>query len=117
MSPSETDHWLPSHSEIVTPHRRQGAAAPTGELRLVAELHGDGETVGEIEARGPWIAAAYYERDDDSNETRFDDGWLRTGDVGRIHPDGTLEIVDRTKDLVKSGGEWISSVELERVLA
>ena len=52
-----------------------------------------------------------------SNESRFHDGWLRTGDVGRIRPDGTLEIVDRTKDLVKSGGEWISSVELERALA
>lgn len=120
MSPSGTGAWIPAHSEDVARKGRQGVAAPTVELRLVdddgAELPWDGETVGEIEARGPWIAAAYYEPDDDSNETRFDDGWLRTGDVGRIHPDGTLEIVDRTKDLVKSGGEWISSVELERVL-
>jgi fatty-acyl-CoA synthase len=63
------------------------------------------------------VAAAYLDPDDDSNQDRFDDGWLRTGDVARLSPDGTLEIVDRTKDLVKSGGEWISSVELERALA
>lgn len=70
-----------------------------------------------MEARGPWIAASYFNPNDGANRDKFNDGWLRTGDVGRIYPDGTLEIVDRTKDLVKSGGEWISSVELERVLA
>lgn len=121
MSPSGTGSWIPAQSDDVERRARQGVAAPTVELRLVAddgtEVPWDGTSVGEIEARGPWIAAAYYEPDDDSNESRFREGWLRTGDVGRIHPDGTLEIVDRTKDLVKSGGEWISSVELERVLA
>jgi fatty-acyl-CoA synthase len=73
--------------------------------------------VGELHARGPWIAREYLDPEDDSNQTRFVDGWLRTGDVARIEPDGMVEIVDRTKDLVKSGGEWISSVELERCLA
>ncbi|MFO7294181.1 MAG: long-chain-fatty-acid--CoA ligase [Actinomycetes bacterium] len=121
MSPSGTGNWIPANSRDVEQRASQGVAAPTVELRLVAddgtELPWDGVSVGEIEARGPWIAAAYYEPDDDANESRFHDGWLRTGDVGRIRPDGTLEIVDRTKDLVKSGGEWISSVELERALA
>lgn len=121
MSPSGTANWIPAHSSDVEEGAKQGIAAPTVELRLIAddgtEAPWDGETVGELEARGPWIAAAYYQPDDDSNETRFRDDWLRTGDVGRFYPDGTLEIVDRTKDLVKSGGEWISSVELERALA
>ena len=63
------------------------------------------------------MAASYFEPEDGVNEDKFHDGWLRTGDVARIYPDGTLEIVDRVKDLVKSGGEWISSVELERALA
>jgi fatty-acyl-CoA synthase len=121
MSPSGTGNWIPAHDEDVENGAKQGVAAPTVELRLIGDEGGeapwDGETVGELEARGPWVAAAYLRPDDHANEDRFIDGWLRTGDVGRIHPDGVLEIVDRTKDLVKSGGEWISSVELERVLA
>jgi fatty-acyl-CoA synthase len=118
MSPSGTGNWIRHGSEMVGKH---GVAAPLVDLRLVdsdgAEIPWDGTTTGELEARGPWVAAAYLRPDDDSNQDRFDDGWLRTGDVARIGPDGTLEIVDRTKDLVKSGGEWISSVELERALA
>jgi fatty-acyl-CoA synthase len=121
MSPSGTANWIPAHSDDVEHGAKQGIAAPTVELRLIGddgtEAPWDGETVGEIEARGPWVAASYYRPDDGANEEKFADGWLRTGDVGRIYPDGTLEIVDRTKDLVKSGGEWISSVELERALA
>jgi fatty-acyl-CoA synthase len=121
MSPSGTANWIRAHADDVEHGAKQGIAAPAVELRLMiddgTEAPWDGETVGEIEARGPWIAAAYYQPDDDSNQTRFRDGWLRTGDVGRFYPDGTLEIVDRLKDLVKSGGEWISSVELERALA
>jgi fatty-acyl-CoA synthase len=73
----------------------------------------DGKAVGEIEVRGPWITGAYY-RDDDP--TRFDDGWLRTGDVGSIDPRGFMTITDRAKDVIKSGGEWISSVDLENAL-
>ena len=99
---------------------RAGVAAPGIELRLVADDGGvlpwDGDAVGEIEVRGPWVIEAYLDPDDDSNATRFHDGWLRTGDLGRMAPDGTLEIVDRSKDLIKSGGEWISSLELEREL-
>ncbi|HUF95969.1 MAG TPA: long-chain-fatty-acid--CoA ligase [Acidimicrobiia bacterium] len=121
MSPSGTGNWIPANSEDVEHGAKQGIAAPTVELRLTAydrdEVPWDGETVGELEARGPWVAASYYDPEDDANEDKFNDGWLRTGDVGRMYRDGTLEIVDRAKDLVKSGGEWISSVELERVLA
>ncbi len=75
------------------------------------ELPWDGESVGEICLRGPWIASAYYS--DDRGDDTFRDGWLHTGDVATIDPEGYVQIVDRTKDLVKSGGEWISSVDLE----
>jgi len=74
------------------------------------ELPKDGEAVGEIEVRGPWITGAYYASDDPE---KFHDGWLRTGDVGALDPLGFLTVSDRTKDVIKSGGEWISSVELE----
>jgi fatty-acyl-CoA synthase len=70
----------------------------------------DGESVGEFEVAGPWVTASYYLDDDPS---KFHDGWLRTGDVGSIDGDGFMTISDRTKDVIKSGGEWISSVELE----
>jgi fatty-acyl-CoA synthase len=73
----------------------------------------DGESVGEFEVRGPWVTGAYY--GDDTPE-RFHDGWLRTGDVGTVDDLGYLTITDRTKDVIKTGGEWISSVELENAL-
>ncbi len=73
----------------------------------------DGESVGEIEIRGPWITSRYYL--DDTPE-KFHDGWLRTGDVGSIDPKGFIQISDRAKDVIKSGGEWISSVEVENTL-
>jgi fatty-acyl-CoA synthase len=121
MSPSGTGNWIKANSPDIEHGAKQGVAAPLVDLRLVDDagtaLSWDGVTVGELQARGPWVAAAYLDPDDNANQDRFEEGWLRTGDVGRISPDGTLEIVDRTKDLVKSGGEWISSVELERVLA
>jgi acyl-CoA synthetase (AMP-forming)/AMP-acid ligase II len=87
------------------------------EHRLVGEdgvvLPCDGEAVGEIEVRGPWVTGAYY-KDDDPD--KFHDGWLRTGDVGTIDPLGFVNLTDRAKDVIKSGGEWISSMELENLL-
>jgi fatty-acyl-CoA synthase len=78
-----------------------------------AVLPWDGESVGEIEIRGPWITARYYRED---APEKFHDGWLRTGDVGSIDPKGFIQISDRAKDVIKSGGEWISSVDIENNL-
>jgi fatty-acyl-CoA synthase len=92
--------------------------APSGvDLRIVdpdtrEELPWDDEATGEIECRGPWIARQYF-RTEEPGEQFSPDGWLRTGDVAAISPLGYVRLVDRTKDLVKSGGEWISSVALE----
>jgi fatty-acyl-CoA synthase len=72
----------------------------------------DGEATGELQVRGPWIARSYYD-DERAAESFTADGWLKTGDVARVDPEGYVYLVDRTKDLVKSGGEWISSAELE----
>jgi fatty-acyl-CoA synthase len=78
------------------------------------EVPWDGTSVGELEVSGPWIAGAYYRQDEDGEGAeKFRDGWLRTGDVGSFTPDGYLKLTDRSKDVIKSGGEWISSVELE----
>ena len=98
--------------------RATAGIAPAGvELRIVdaetrAALPWDGQASGELEARGPWVARQYY-RTDEPGEQFSPDGWLRTGDVATIDEYGYVRLVDRTKDLVKSGGEWISSVELE----
>jgi fatty-acyl-CoA synthase len=78
------------------------------------ELPWDGDAVGEIEVRGPWITGAYHR---DPAPDKFDDGWLRTGDIGTVDDRGYFQITDRSKDVIKSGGEWISSVELENLLA
>jgi fatty-acyl-CoA synthase len=88
------------------------------QMRIVSDdgevLPRDGRAVGEIEVRGPWITGSYHL--DDVPE-KFDDGWLRTGDIGTIDERGYFMITDRSKDVIKSGGEWISSVELENLLA
>jgi fatty-acyl-CoA synthase len=95
----------------------QGRIVGGLEVRVVGDgdviLPSDGEAVGEIEIRGAWITGSYYKDEDPS---KFHDGWLRTGDVGTISPDGYLVLTDRAKDVIKSGGEWISSVELENHL-
>ncbi len=87
------------------------------ELRLIGEagdvLPWDGESVGEMQVRGPWVTGAYHL---DPDPEKFSDGWLRTGDVASVTPDGFVQITDRSKDVIKSGGEWISSVELENAL-
>jgi fatty-acyl-CoA synthase len=94
---------------------KQGKPLPWVQTRLVgddgAEVPWDGQSTGELEVRGPWIAASYFE--DESGAQRFRDGWLRTGDIASIDKDAFIQITDRSKDVIKSGGEWISSVELE----
>ena len=79
------------------------------------EVPWDGQTLGELVVRGPWVTAGYY-REQPTSERFTPDGWFRTGDVVTIDPEGYLQLADRTKDLVKSGGEWISSVDLENAL-
>jgi fatty-acyl-CoA synthase len=105
----EDQHWLIRGT--------QGQPVCGVEMRIVADdggvLPNDGDAVGEVEVRGPWIAGSYYRGRDVS---KFDSGWLRTGDVGRIDERGYVTLTDRAKDVIKSGGEWISSVELENCL-
>ena len=95
-----------------------GIPLPFVELRARAgdqDVPWDGESMGELEVRGPWVAAAYYE--DESQAGRWtDDGWFKTGDIVAMHPRGFIQIKDRSKDVIKSGGEWISSVEVENAL-
>jgi fatty-acyl-CoA synthase len=95
----------------------QGQPVCGVEMRIVDDdgqvLPNDGRAVGEVEVRGPWIAGSYYRGRD---ESKFDSGWLRTGDVGRVDERGFVTLTDRAKDVIKSGGEWISSVELENCL-
>ncbi len=103
---------------------KQGWPVPFVELRITrpseneqrsVEAAWDGETPGELEVRGPWVAAHYYESPDQAHRWT-EDGWFKTGDVATVDEDGVVKIVDRAKDLVKSGGEWISSVDLENAL-
>jgi acyl-CoA synthetase (AMP-forming)/AMP-acid ligase II len=107
----------PDYSKLSTDRQlerklRQGRMGYGTELRIVdddgAPLPHDGETQGHLEARGPCIASGYYRQEVDSSN-----GWLATGDVARLHKDGGIEIVDRSKDVIKSGGEWISSLTVE----
>jgi fatty-acyl-CoA synthase len=97
----------------------QGVAIPCVELRIASlttgeELPWDGVAFGEIQVRGPWVASGYHGGIEPEKTTA--DGWFKTGDVATVDPDGFVRIVDRTKDVIKSGGEWISSVELENAL-
>jgi fatty-acyl-CoA synthase len=109
-----------SDDELAELRATQGLPVPLMNLRIVDPgtdevLPWDGEARGELQAAGPWVAAGYYD-DERSPDSFTEDGWLRTGDVATISPDGYVRLVDRTKDLVKSGGEWISSVELENAI-
>jgi fatty-acyl-CoA synthase len=98
----------------------QGRLLPGVEGRIVGddgqEMPRDGEAVGELEVRGAWVTGAYYKPDDAEAEEKFHDGWLRTGDVGKLDELGYITLTDRSKDVIKSGGEWISSVDLENAL-
>ena len=96
---------------------KQGLLVPGLEMKVIAangEVNWDGKEMGELLLRGPWIADEYY-KDERSSEA-FHDGWLHTGDVATVDEEGMIKLVDRTKDLIKSGGEWISSVDLENAL-
>lgn len=103
--------------ELMSVRTSQGTPLPFVEARLVDDegspIPADGASPGELQVRGPWVTAGYYRRDAPES---FDGGWLRTGDVATRDPHGYYRIVDRTKDLIRSGGEWISSVRLEHAL-
>jgi fatty-acyl-CoA synthase len=108
----------PGTEEELDWRTKSGRITAGVEMRITddsgAELPWDGVSVGEIEVRGPWITGSYHR---DPAPDRFHDGWLRTGDIGTIDDRGYFQITDRAKDVIKSGGEWISSVELENLLA
>src|SRR5215211_3062104 len=124
MSPIGTMSHLKSHmadwpdDQKFKVRAKQGTTVPGVEARIVdidgRELPWDGVSFGELQVRGPWVISSYY-RDERSADS-FQDGWFRTGDVATIDEEGYLQIVDRTKDLVKSGGEWISTVDLENAI-
>ena len=100
---------------------KQGRARFGVELKIVDEegrdLPQDGKTAGELVARGPWVASGYYKDEAASSTAWNKDGWFHTGDIATIDPEGYIQIVDRKKDLIKSGGEWISSIDLENAAA
>ncbi len=112
LSPFEADFTEDEKVEHIV---RQGRQVPGVELRIVdadgTPLPRDGKAFGELEIRGPWVCSAYY--GDEPGSALTEDGWFPTGDISVIHPDGTMQITDRKKDLIKSGGEWISSIDLE----
>jgi acyl-CoA synthetase (AMP-forming)/AMP-acid ligase II len=125
MSPLGTTSCLQRQHRDLPDHEkwdikaRQGYPIAGVEMRIVNdagdELPWDGTTMGEVQVRGPWVIRQYF-KVDPTPEQFTADGWFRTGDVATISPDGYMNITDRTKDLVKSGGEWISSVALENAL-
>jgi fatty-acyl-CoA synthase len=119
-SPMATMAWPPPgtpEDQHWTFRASQGQPVCGVEARIVDDdgqvLPNDNQAVGEVEVRGAWITSSYYRGHD---ESKFDSGWLRTGDVGRIDERGFITLTDRAKDVIKSGGEWISSVELENCL-
>ncbi|MEX1162918.1 MAG: long-chain fatty acid--CoA ligase [Nitriliruptor sp.] len=120
MSPLGTVSTPPAGvtgEESIDYRAKTGRLVPGVDMRIVdpdgSEQPWDGESMGEIQVRGPWITARYHGVD---TPEKFDGPWLRTGDVGVIEPNGFVQLVDRTKDVIKSGGEWISSVDLENAL-
>ncbi|EFH86370.1 long-chain fatty acid--CoA ligase [Ktedonobacter racemifer] len=119
ISQLRSHHLDQSQEEQFRIRARQGTVVPGVEFRVVnietgQEVPWDDESYGELQVRGPWVARAYYK--DSESAAKFADGWLRTGDVAVVDQDGIIQLVDRTKDLIKSGGEWVSSVELENLL-
>lgn len=116
--------FKPEHANLPDEQRHalvtlQGVAVPMVDMRIAdetdAEQPWDGQAIGEVQVRGNWITGSYHGQAPDPSKFTTD-GWLRTGDIATISPDGYLHIVDRSKDLIKSGGEWISSVDLENLV-
>jgi fatty-acyl-CoA synthase len=115
-----------TYSFVGGPGQREGKPLSAGRILPGVEMRAitpdgtvapwDGETAGEIEVRGPWVTGSYLGDAGEAQATQFHDGWLRTGDLGTLDEDGYLMISDRLKDVIKSGGEWISSVRLENEL-
>jgi fatty-acyl-CoA synthase len=107
-----------SDNEKLTIRAKQGTAFPGVEIRIMTDegtlAPTDGATMGELQIKGAWVINSYFKTNNQDNFTQ--DGWFKTGDVSTIDPEGYMEIKDRTKDLIKSGGEWISSVALESAL-
>lgn len=106
-----------SYEEQLEFRAKQGLLVPGVEMKIIGEsgeVAWNGKDMGELVLRGPWIASEYYR--DERTEESFRDGWLYTGDVVTVDEEGFVKVVDRTKDLIKSGGEWISSVDLENAL-
>ena len=106
-----------SEDELYNLRAKQGVPSPFIEIRGAGpegEIPWDGQTTGELEVRGPWVASSYYHLDQGDKWT--EDGWFRTGDVVTIDPEGYIKITDRVKDMIKSGGEWISSIDLENAI-
>ena len=107
-----------SEDEKYEVRKMQGLPVPFIELRVMTpegEAPWDGATSGELEVRGPWVAASYFEAPE-THDRWTEDGWFRTGDVASIDAEGYVRVLDRSKDMIKSGGEWISSVDLENAL-
>ncbi len=106
--------------ELFEQKRNQGYVIPGVDVRLVdvegREAPWDGVAQGEVWLRGPWITTSYHGRSEQDSADRFEDGWWRSGDVGTIDTDGYLKLTDRLKDVIKSGGEWISSIDMENLL-
>ena len=115
-----------TYSYVGVPGAREGKPLSAGrvlpgvEMRVVTPdgdvAPWDGQTVGEIEVRGPWVTSSYLGSTDEVQARLFHDGWLRTGDLGAVDEEGYLTLSDRMKDVIKSGGEWISSLRLENEL-
>ncbi|MEM1103582.1 MAG: long-chain fatty acid--CoA ligase [Pseudomonadota bacterium] len=120
MSPLGTVNRPPAEREdlddpaVLARRLKQGRCVPGVEMRIVSEagkvLPWDGQSVGHLQVRGPWITGAYFRHPGD---TLTADGWFDTGDVANIDPDGFMQITDRSKDVIKSGGEWISTIDIE----
>ncbi len=116
LSP-EMDGW--SDDQRYTQRAKQGTPCPFIELRAMTDqglAPRDGKTPGELEIRGAWVASRYLPPTDENNTKWTSDGWFRTGDVATLDAHGCVRLTDRTKDLIKSGGEWISSIDLENLL-